>query len=139
MMVHFIAVNNEIEALDWCNCNGFKYMGTFYKNGDYVLQYDDGNADIMTPEEEAYYERMLEKQEKEEARLAKKEAESKQVWVIASDDGISSRMYKGNSRGEYTFYIGQAKTYSKSDAQKTAAIMTKNSRVGRIWFGLRIK
>ena len=138
-MVHFIPVENEIDAMDWCNCNGYRYMGTFYRDGAYVLQYDDGNANIMTPEEEAYYERMIELQEKEAENLAKKEAESKQVWVIASDDGISSRMYKGNGRGEYTFYINQAKTYTKSDAQKTAAIMTKNSRVGRQWFGLRIK
>lgn len=138
-MVHFIAVDNEIDALNWCECNGYRYMGTFYKNGEYVLQYDDGKANIMTPEEEAYYLRMIEKEEKEAEKLAKKEAESKQVWVIASDDGVYSRMYKGNGRGEYTFYITQAKTYTKSDAQKTAAIMTKNSRVGRQWFGLRIK
>lgn len=138
-MVHFISVNNEIEALDWCNSNGYRYMGTFYKNGDYILQYDDGKANIMTPEEEAYYERMIEKQEREAEKMAKKEAESKQVWIIASDDGVYSRMYKGNGRGEYTFYINQAKTYTKSDAQKTAAIMTKNSRVGRVWFGLRVK
>lgn len=138
-MVHFIPVENEMDAQDWCNSNGYKYMGTFYRDGNYVLQYDDGNANIMTSEEEAYYERMIALQEKEAEKLAKKEAESKQVWIIASDDGVYSRMYKGNGRGEYTFYINQAKTYTKSGAQKTAAIMTKNSRVGRQWFGLRIK
>ena len=65
-----------------------------------------------------------------------------EVWIIASDDGINSRMYRSKSKGRkdcYTFSLSEARKCTKLEDQKTAAIMTQRSKVGRIWFGLRIK
>ena len=72
----------------------------------------------------------------------KKQSESKEVWIIASDDGFNSRMFRSKSKSRkdcYTFELSEAGLYSKAEAQKTAALMTQRSSTGRIWFGLRIK
>ena len=72
----------------------------------------------------------------------KKQAVLNEVWVIASDDGFNSRMYRSKSKGRkdcYTFNLSEARKCTKLEAQKTAAIMTQRSKTGRVWFGLRIK
>lgn len=131
-----IQVTNEIEGRQWCDENGYEYCGTrIHKDYGYVMEYDDGKSMPMSVEEEEYYIKQYEKEQK-------KLREAKEEWVIASDDGINSRMYRSNSKTRkncYTFNLSEAGIFSKAEAQKTAALMTQRSRVGRIWFGLRVK
>ena len=47
--------------------------------------------------------------------------------------------YDAKYVGQYTFYLSEAETYTKAEAQKKAAMMTRNTKVGRVWFGLQIK
>ena len=124
------------DGYEWCMENGYEFLGIDVDNaGDLVMHYEDGKMPPMSKKEEEYIEKQLRQQEKER----KKELEKLEVWVIASDDGYCSRMFKGKGRNQYTFYISEAATYTKSEAQKRAVMMTRNSKVGRIWFGLRIK
>lgn len=118
-------VESEEFGREWCNANGFDFISVDLDDFQrFVLCYDDGNIEGMSFEEEQYY--------------LKKLADLNEIWVIASEDGINSTMYKGLNKS-YTFRLADAKKYTKLDAQKTAAIMTKRSKVGRVWFGLRIK
>lgn len=127
---------NEIEGREWCIENGYEYLGTrIHRDYGYVMEYDDGEATPMSAEEEEYYIKQYEKEQK-------KLRESEEKWVIASDDGFNSRMYRSKSKSRkdcYTFNLSEAGIYSKVEAQKTAALMTQRSRVGRVWFGLRVK
>lgn len=135
-MKHFIYVENEIEGRNWCLENGYIYCGTRQNsNFEYVMAYEDNQGSPMSLEEEEYYLKQLEKEEKKQTVL-------NEVWVIASDDGVCSRMYRSKSKGRkdcYTFYLSEAKKCTKLEAQKVAAIMTQRSKVGRVWFGLQIK
>ena len=138
IMHKYIPVVNEIEGREWCEDNGYEYLGTrIHKDYGFVMEYDDGMPNIsqMSKEEEEYYIKQYEKEQR-------KKAEQNEQWVIASDDGINSRMYRSKSKSRkdcYTFYLSEAKICSKAEAQKTAALMTQRSRVGRVWFGLCIK
>ena len=127
---------NEIEGREWCIENGYEYLGTrIHREMGFVMEYDDGQPTPMSVEEEEYYLKLYEKEQK-------KLRETEEKWVIASDDGINSRMYRSKSKSRkdcYTFNLSEAGIYSKVEAQKTAALMTQRSRVGRVWFGLRIK
>ncbi len=133
-----IQVVNEIEGREWCEENGYEYCGTrIHRDYGYVMEYDDGTPNVveMSKEEEEYYIKQYEKEQK-------KLREAKEEWVIASDDGYSSRMYRSKSKSRkdcYTFYLSDAMIYTKAEAQKTAALMTQRSRTGRVWFGLRVK
>ena len=131
-----IQVVNEIEGREWCEENGYVYCGTrIHRDYGYIMEYEDGEPTPMSAEEEEYYIKQYEKEQK-------KLREEKEEWVIASDDGYSSRMYRSKSKSRsncYTFYLSDAMIYSKAEAQKTAALMTQRSRTGRVWFGLRIK
>ena len=135
-MLKRIQVENEIDGRQWCEDNGYIYMGTrIHRDYGFIMEYEDGTPTPMSKEEEDYYLKMLEKEEKKKAAL-------NETWVIASDDGINSRMYRSKSKGRkdcYTFYLSEARRCTKLEAQKTAAIMTQRSKVGRIWYGLRIK
>lgn len=131
-MVRVIRVENEYEAYSWCESNGYIYLGTYFVNSEYVLKYDDGLPAPMSDEEMDYYANIAEEMEYD--------FKEKQNWVIASDDGINSRMYKSkNSKAPYTFNINEAKKYKKSEVWAIANNMTKRSRVGRVWYGLEIK
>lgn len=124
-MIKYMEVESEEFGREWCNANGFDFISVDLDDFQrFVLCYDDGNIEGMSFEEEQYY--------------LKKLADLNEIWVIASEDGINSTMYKGLNKS-YTFRLADAKKYTKLDAQKTAAIMTRRSKVGRVWFGLRIK
>lgn len=124
------------DGYEWCMENGYEFLGIEPdSNGDLIMFFEDGQLPPLSKKEEEYYEKLV----KQEERELKKEIESKQIWVIASDDGYCSRMYKGKGRGQYTFNLCDAETYTKSEAQKKAAMMTRNTKVGRVWFGLQIK
>ena len=72
----------------------------------------------------------------------KRQAKAQEKWVIASDDGINSRMYRSKSKGRkdcYTFNLSEAKICSSEEAYQISTMMTKRSRVGRVWYPLRIK
>ena len=140
-MIKYMPVTNEEEGREWCFINGFDYCGTrIHKDYGYVMAYDDGHIEISEKEENYLYAQYL-KDEKERQREEKKKAVLNETWVIASDDGINSRMYLSKSKSKkdcYTFEITEAKKCTKLEAQKTAALMTQRSRTGRVWFGLRI-
>ena len=135
-MRKMIPVVNEIEGRQWCEENGYMYCGTrIHRELGFVMEYDDGEPTPMSEEEEEYYLKLYEQEQKKQAVL-------NEVWVIASDDGFNSRMYRSKSKGRkdcYTFNLSEARKCTKLEAQKTAAIMTQRSKTGRVWFGLRIK
>lgn len=127
---------DELEGRQWCEEHGYLYCGTrIHRDLGYVMEYDDGMPTPMSIEEEEYY---IQQYEKEQKRLKV----SQEQWVVASDDGINSRMYrsKGKTRKDcYTFYLSEAKICNRDEAYQIATMMTKRSRVGRTWFPLRIK
>lgn len=131
-------VVNEIEGREWCEENGYEYLGTrIHRDYGYVMEYDDGTPNVskMSVEEEEYYIKQYEKEQK-------KLREAKEQWVIASDDGYSSRMYRSKSKSRkdcYTFNLSEAKICSSKEAYQISTMMTKRSRVGRTWYPLRIK
>lgn len=118
---------NEIEGRQWCELHGFEYCGTHINsNYEYIMEYDDGEFNKVSQEEEEYYLRQ--------------QAIFNEVWVVVSEDGINSTMYRSkNSKNRYTFYLSEAQKCTKVEAQKIAAIMTQRSRTGRIWSAIRIK
>lgn len=137
-MHKFIPIVNEIEGRQWCEENGYEYCGTRnHRDYGYVMEYDDGMPNVreMSQEEEDYY---IKQYEKEQRALRK----ANEQWVIASDDGINSRMYRSKSKSRkdcYTFNLSEAKICSSEEAYQISTMMTKRSRVGRTWFPLRIK
>lgn len=135
-MIKYMMIVDDIEGREWCAMRGYRYLGTrIHPEYGFVMEYDDGISEPMSKKEEEYYIKMIEKEE----RQLKREREAKEVWIVASDDGINSRMYKGKGRMQYTFYICDAKEYSKSEAQRTAIMMTKNTKVGRKWFAMKLR
>lgn len=135
-MIKYMRIVDDMEGREWCSLNGYRYLGTrIHPEYGFVMEYEDGVSEPMSKKEEEYYIKMIEKEE----RQLKREREAKEVWIVASDDGINSRMYKGNGRMQYTFYICDAKEYSKSEAQRTAIMMTKNTKVGRKWFAMKLR
>lgn len=135
-MRKMIPIVNEIEGRQWCEENGYMYCGTrIHKDLGFVMEYDDGEPTPMSEEEEEYYLRLYEQEQKKQAVL-------NEVWVIASDDGFNSRMYRSKSKSRkdcYTFNLSEAKICSSDEAYQIATMMTKRSRVGRTWYPLRIK
>ena len=137
-MHKFIPIVNEIEGRQWCEEHGYEYCGTRnHRDYGYVMEYDDGMPAVreMSKEDEEYYLKQYDKEQKKQAML-------KEEWVVASDDGINSRMYRSKSKTRkdcYTFYLSEAKICSRDEAYQIATMMTKRSRVGREWFPLRVK
>ena len=135
-MRKYMPIVNEIEGREWCIENGYEYLGTrIHRDYGYVMEYDDGEATPMSAEEEEYYLKLYEKEQK-------KLREAEEKWVIASDDGFNSRMYRSKSKSRkdcYTFNLSEAKICSSEEAYQISTMMTKRSRVGRTWYPLRIK
>lgn len=128
-MRKYMFVTDETEGREWCNLHGFRYCGTRINSDfEYIMEYEDNEYDSVSQREEEYY--------------LKQQSALNETWVIASDDGINSRMYRSKSKtnkNRYTFYLSEAKKCTKVEAQKIAAIMTQKSKTGRQWFALKIK
>ena len=135
-MRRFMPIVDEIEGREWCELNGYIYCGTrIHKDYGYVMEYEDGLGVEMSKEEDEYYIRQYEKEQKKQSVL-------NETWVVASDDGINSRMYRSKSKSKkdcYTFNLSEAKKCTKVEAYQIATVMTKNSKFGREWFPIRVK
>lgn len=120
-MVKHIEVLTEEDGLNWCTYMGYEFLGIEPDSlNRLILTYEDGT---LSREEEEYYLRKMEREEEK--------------WVIYSEDGCNSTLYK--SEKGYVFRVADAKRYNKANAQRVAVMMTKNSRVGRVWKVLKVK
>lgn len=123
MAIKTIEVNNEEEAREWCDIHGYTFRSC-YLAGNYICEYDDGQPEPLSAEEEKYYEDMIATEEKNE--------EVKDYIIYSEERGMST-LYKGFKPNEYIFDRNQAKRYTKDDAEKKAKYMTKHSKSGRVW------
>ena len=71
-MRRFMPIVDEIEGREWCELNGYIYCGTrIHKDYGYVMEYEDGLGAEMSKEEEEYYIRQNEKEQKKQSVLNK--------------------------------------------------------------------
>ena len=146
-MRRFIPVVNETEGREWCTEHGYKYCGTRIKpDVGFVMEYEDYEPD---PLDERYI-KYLEQQYLGSQKKAKRETTKKgqyyldipgmeevKDWVVVSEDGYNSHLFVG-THNRYVYQIGEAKLFTKQEAQRKAVMMTRNTKVGRIWSAVKL-
>ena len=58
-------------------------------------------------------------------------------WVVMSEDGYNSPLFVG-TYNRYVYQIGEAKLFTKQEAQRKAVMMTKNTKVGCVWKAIKV-
>lgn len=148
-MRKYIPVVNEIEGRDWCKEHGYKYCGTRIKPDiGFVMEYEDGESEPLDEEYIKYLEKQyldaIKKEKKEKVENKKGQyyldiPEMKEIkdWVVMSEDGYNSPLFVG-TYNRYVYQIGEAKLFTKQEAQRKAVMMTRNTKVGRVWNAVRL-
>lgn len=150
-MRKYIPVVNEIEGRDWCIEHGYKYCGTRIKpDMGFVMEYEDSEPEPLDEEyikylEKQYAEAKRKEQRENGGKKTKKgqyyldipEMEEVKDWVVVSEDGYNSSLFVG-TYNRYVYQIGEAKLFTKQEAQRKAVMMTRNTKVGRIWNAVKL-